>query len=48
MTSFEEAHGGWEDNLGAYGDFVFDVAERSITLNYHERIETSEYTQHVF
>lgn len=44
----EDTHGCWEDNLGAYGDFVFDVAERSITLNYHERIETSEYTQHVF
>lgn len=44
----EETHGCWQDNLGAYGDFVFDVAERSITLNYHERIETSEYTQHVF
>lgn len=44
----EETHGGWEDNQGAYGDFLFDVAERSITLNYNERIETSEYTQHVF
>lgn len=44
----EETHGGWENNEGAYGDFLFDVAERSITLNYNERIETSEYTQHVF
>jgi hypothetical protein len=44
----EETHGGWEDNQGAYGDFLFDVAERTITLNYNERIETSEYTQHVF
>lgn len=44
----EEAHGGWEDNLGAYGEFDFDVAARSITLHYHERIETSEYTEHVF
>jgi hypothetical protein len=44
----EETHGGWENNGGAYGDFLFDVAERTITLNYNERIETSEYTQHVF
>jgi hypothetical protein len=44
----EETHGGWQDNQGAYGDFFFDVASRTITLNYNERIETSEYTQHVF
>jgi len=44
----EETHGGWENNEGAYGDFLFDVTERTITLNYNERIETSEYTQHVF
>ena len=43
-----ETHAGWENNEGAYGDFYFDVAERTITLNYNERIETSEYTQHVF
>lgn len=43
-----ETHAGWENNEGAYGDFHFDVTERSITLNYNERIETSEYTQHVF
>jgi hypothetical protein len=44
----EETHGGWENNEGAYGDFLFDVGERTITLNYNERIETSEYTQHLF
>lgn len=44
----EETHGGWENNEGAYGDFLFDVTERTITLNYNERIDTSEYTQHVF
>jgi hypothetical protein len=43
----EQTYSGWEDNQGAYGDF-FDVAERTITLNFNERIETSEYTQHVF
>lgn len=44
----EQTYSGWENNQGAYGDFLFDVAERSITLNFNERIETSEYTQHVF
>lgn len=44
----EETHDGWENNEGAYGDFLFDVAARTITLNYNERLETSEYTQHVF
>ena len=44
----EETHSGWENNEGAYGDFLFDVAEHTITLNYNERIETSEYTQRVF
>jgi hypothetical protein len=43
-----ETHIGWENNKGAYGDFLFDVAERTITLNYNERIETFEYTEHVF
>lgn len=44
----EETHSGWEDSQGAYGDFLFDVAKRTIMLNYNERIEASEYTQHVF
>jgi hypothetical protein len=44
----EETHGGWENNEGAYGEFTFSVAERTITLDYNERIETSEFTQHVF
>ena len=43
-----ETHDGWENNEGAFGDFHFDVAQRSITLDYNERIETSEYTQHVY
>ena len=33
----ERTHGGWEDNEGAYGEFTFDVASRSITLDYNER-----------
>ncbi|MCP4618626.1 MAG: hypothetical protein GY844_19600 [Bradyrhizobium sp.] len=44
----EQTYFGWQDNQGAYGEFLFDVVARSITLNFNERIETSEYTQHVF
>jgi hypothetical protein len=44
----ERTHCGWENNDGAYGDFTFDVTERSITLDYNERYTASEYTQHVF
>ena len=44
----EQTYSGWENNQGAYGDFLFDVAERTIALNFNEQIETSEYTQHVF
>ena len=44
----EQTHCGWEHNDGAYGDFTFDVAERTITLDYNERYTASEYSQHVF
>jgi len=44
----EQTHCGWENNEGAYGEFTFVVADRTVTLDYNERIETSEYTQHVF
>jgi hypothetical protein len=43
-----QTHCGWENNEGAYGDFTFNVAERTITLDYNERVASSEYTQHVF
>jgi hypothetical protein len=41
----EEEHGGWENNDGAYGEFRFDVTDRTITLAYHERIMTSDYSE---
>ncbi len=44
----EQTHCGWENNDGAYGDFTFDAAERTITLDYNERYTASEYSQHVF
>jgi hypothetical protein len=33
----EQTHGGWEDNEGAYGTFVFTVAERRIELAFNGR-----------
>ncbi len=42
-----QTHEGWENNEGAYGEFTFDVVKRSVVLDYNERIETSEYTQHI-
>lgn len=44
----EQTHGGWENNEGAYGDFTFDVAEQTITLEYNERLMTSEFYEHGF
>ena len=44
----EETHGGWEDNDGAYGEFGFDVAARTITLEYNERVMETEYHEHEF
>ena len=42
----EDTHDGWEINEGAYGAFTFDVAERSVQLDYNERVGTSEYHGH--
>ena len=44
----EETHLGWEINGGAFGEVTFDVAERTITLDYNQRYTDSEYFQHVF
>ena len=43
-----ETHGGWENGEGAYGDFTFNVGERTITLAYNERRMESDYSEHVF
>ena len=39
-------HCGWEINGGSFGEFTFNVGERSIQLDYNERIESSEYHAH--
>ena len=44
----EAKHGGWENNEGAYGEFVFDVAADTITLDFNYRIETTDNHTHEF
>ena len=44
----ERTHCGWENNDGAYGDVVFDVADGVITLDYNERYTASENYTHTF
>lgn len=43
-----QAHGGWENNDGTYGEFTFDVGLRTITLDYNERYTAIETFQHTF
>lgn len=44
----QRTHCGWENNDGAYGDIVFDVAERAIMLDYNERYTATENYVHSF
>jgi hypothetical protein len=41
-------HGGWENNDGAYGEFCFDAAARTIHLEFNERFTSSELFTHDF
>jgi hypothetical protein len=43
-----KTHNGWEDNDGAFGDFMFDVGERSIRLDFNERYTDSHFYSHAF
>jgi hypothetical protein len=36
----EANHGGWEINEGSYGEFVFNVGDTEIELQFNERIES--------
>jgi hypothetical protein len=43
----EQEHGGWENNDGAFGTFTFDVAARTIELEFNGRytdISTHSYS----
>ncbi|MBA3517435.1 MAG: hypothetical protein H0T75_07300 [Rhizobiales bacterium] len=44
----KQTHGGWENNDGAYGEFSFDVAARTIMLDYNERYVATESYEHAF
>src|ERR1700726_1532882 len=37
----EQQQDGWENNDGAYGEFIFDVAQRSIELEFNARFSDS-------
>ena len=39
----EQVHGGWQNNEGAFGDFVYATADRSIRMEHNTRIESTEY-----
>lgn len=43
-----QTHAGWQDSDGAYGDFTFDVEQRTITLDYNERYSATENYVHEF
>lgn len=41
----QSEHGGWENNEGAYGEFRFDVADRTVTLGCNIRISSADYSE---
>jgi hypothetical protein len=41
-------HGGWENNDGAFGTFVFNVPDRTITLEHNERFTDVNTSTHEF
>lgn len=41
-------HGGWENNDGAYGEFLFDVENDTITLGFNERFTDSTHHAHAW
>lgn len=43
----EARHGGWEINDGSFGEFTFDVARRTITLDFYGRLVDTDYTNHI-
>lgn len=41
-----DTHAGWENNDGAYGEFTFDVAARTISLDHNESYTAIESYSH--
>ena len=44
----EETHDGWENDDGAYGEFIFRVRDRAISLDYNERYTATDFSTHEF
>jgi len=44
----EQEHGGWENNDGAFGSFEFDVAQRTIRLEFNGRFTDVATHNHDF
>jgi hypothetical protein len=44
----EQEHGGWENNDGAYGTFIFDVSKRTIELEFNGRFTDVATSHHSF
>lgn len=44
----ENLYGGWENDDGAFGDFVFDVKSRKVLFNFNERFTESRLHEHEF
>jgi hypothetical protein len=44
----EETHGGWENDAGGYGEFRFDVAKRTIELEFNGRYTDTWTDTHSF
>jgi hypothetical protein len=44
----EDRHGGWEIGEGSFGEFTFDVAVRTVTLDFYGRLIDTDYTNHIF
>lgn len=44
----ENQYGGWENNDGAFGEFVFDVKKRTVHFSFNQRYTESELFEHTF
>jgi len=44
----EQKHSGWGNDDGAFGEFTFTVADRTVVLGFNSRYMTSEFEEHSF
>jgi hypothetical protein len=42
----EDQQGGWQVNDGSFGEFTFDVAARTITLDFYGRVVENAHSRH--